>query len=143
MTTAKKAHSTAKAPAHKAKAADKPKADDEHIVQQKPDMSEALAGQGSTMEAIGQGSITEEAPAVHAQEAAAETEGRVVQQGDDVILHTISPIAGNTESRGKVLSVNPDSTIAVRVPLPDGRTQDVTSVHNRQQQGGEPWFELV
>lgn len=126
-----------------AAAADEPQADDEHITQHKPSMAEALAGEGKTMEDIGKGSIVEEAPAVRAQEAVEEGAGRVVQQGDDVILHSSNPIAGALDVRGKILKVNQDGTVAVRVPLPDGRTEDFSGVYNARQQDGSKWFEFA
>lgn len=99
-------------------------ADGEHITQQMPTLSEAFGASGgnTTMGDIGAGSVTEEAPAVHS--TVSDTE-RVVHQGDEVIVHGRAIIDGNTSMPGRVLKVNQDKSIAVRVLRATGQTFDV------------------
>lgn len=95
-----------------------------------------------TMESVGEGSITEKAPAVRAQEAQPEGAGKVVQQGADVLLHTHNPLNGKLETKGKILKVNGDGSVAIRADLGDGRTEDFTSVGPTPTADTNPWFEL-
>ncbi len=126
MTKTSKTQAAAKKPAPAAEA--KPKA--ETITQHKASVDDVLAG-NRTMENIGTGSIVEEAPAVRGNVEPVASD-RVVQQGDDVMLISKGPINGQLENRGKVLKVNPDKSLAIRVPLNDGGTRDFTGV------GSEP-----
>jgi len=75
------------------------------------------------------------------RKAAAPKAGKiVVQQGDDVILHTRSPIMGQTEVLASVIKVNQDATIAVRVPNNGyGRHEDFTGVKTAPQADGSFW----
>lgn len=148
MTDKKTAHK----PAHKAtepnaRDVDQPKATPgkhiagEHITQTKPDMADALAhtGPNATMDDIGKGSVTVEAPAVRGT-AAETTDKRVVQQGDEVVIITRNPVNGETRNHGKVLKVNDDSSIAVRVPRNDGNgVFDFSPVYNSERNGESHW----
>lgn len=113
------------------------KAGEGEITQNKPDIHEALAAE-RTLGAVGEGSITETAPAVTAS-TTSEASPRVVQQGDTVILHTPNPWNTSRENPGKVLKVNQDGTIAVRIPIGSGQYKDFSPVYNGQR-NGEDWF---
>lgn len=113
----------------------------EHIEQKKKTMEEGFAtsGPNATVSDVGEGSITEEAPAVRGT-ATEVADGRIVQQGDEVVVHTRSPINGLTENHGIVLKVNQDSTIAVRVPRADGNGAfDLSPVFNAPNNGEHYW----
>lgn len=129
--TTKKPAAAKKSPAAPRKAA-APKAG--KITQTKPTLAEGLANPNP---GIGKGSVRETAPAVR---AGIGNNKRVVQQGDDVILHTRSPIMGQTEVLASVIKVNQDATIAVRVPNNGyGRHEDFTGVLNKPS-NGEFWW---
>lgn len=143
MDTAKKTASTvAKAPAAKKPATsartpskNAPKAG--RITQTKPTLAEGMANPNPGISDIGTGSVRETAPAVR---AGIGNNKRVVQQGDDVILHTRSPIMGQTEVLASVIKVNQDATIAVRVPNNGfGRHEDFTGVKTAPQADGSFW----
>jgi hypothetical protein len=111
----------------------------EHITQQKPTMGEALAtgaAVNQSFETIGAGSVTEEAPAVRAQGDSK----RVVQQGDEVIVHGRGLMDGQNEAHGKVLKANPNGTIAVKLQRSNGVFYDVTNVHGVDPGTGELYF---
>jgi hypothetical protein len=110
----------------------------ETIVQHKATLDDTLAGDRS-MENIGKGSATELAPAVRGQTESTDSE-RIVQQGDDVVIFTKNPVNGQLENRGKVLKVNQDRTLAIRVPLSNGQTQDFTGVGNVETQDTNPYW---
>ena len=127
---AKTATKTASAP--KASAPKTSKA--AQVAQKKPTLAEGMANPAPGIADIGKGSITETAPAVRGKG------NRVVKQGDDVVLHVRSPIAGQTEVLGAVIKVNRDGTIAVRIPNNGhGRPQDFTGVLNAPA-NGEFWW---
>lgn len=112
-------------------------ADGERIEQNKQSLGEALATGQQGIADIGEGSITETAPAVTSSISEPD---RVVQQGDDVILHVRSPIMGRTEVLAAVIKVNQDGTIACRVPNNGyGRSEDFSPVFNKPQ-NGEFWW---
>lgn len=132
--TTKKPAAAKKSPAAPRKAA-APKAG--KITQTKPTLAEGLANPNPGIADIGKGSVRETAPAVR---AGIGNNKRVVQQGDDVILHTRSPIMGQTEVLASVIKVNQDATIAVRVPYNGyGRHEDFTGVLNKPS-NGEFWW---
>lgn len=132
--TTKKPAAAKKSPAAPRKAA-APKAG--KITQTKPTLAEGLANPNHGIADIGKGSVRETAPAVR---AGIGNNKRVVQQGDDVILHTRSPIMGQTEVLASVIKVNQDATIAVRVPNNGyGRHEDFTGVLNKPS-NGEFWW---
>jgi len=108
----------------------------ETITQRKANVDDVLAGNRS-MDNIGTGSIIEEAPAVRGQTEAADSD-RVVQQGDEVLLISKNPVNGVLENLGRVIKVNPDSSLAIRVPLSNGETQDFTGVGNEPTQDANP-----
>lgn len=114
----------------------------ETITQHKRSISDDGLDPG-TMESVGKGSITEEVPAVRAQEAREDGAGKVVQQGADVILHSHNPINGQTDVSGKILKVNGDGSVAVRVDLGNGETRDFTGVKPSKSEDTNPWFELA
>lgn len=133
--TAAKAPAAKKSPAAPRKTAAAPKAG--KITQQKPTLAEGLANPNPGISDIGTGSVRETAPAVSA--GLGDTK-RVVKQGDDVILHVRSPIMGLTDVLARVIKVNQDATIAVRVPNNGfGRHEDFTSVLNKPA-NGEFWW---
>lgn len=137
-----KAHDTAHKGDDKAKKpADSALLKGEHITQNKPTVGEAMAagtGSNATLDSIGEGSVEELAPAVRS--GMSDTD-RVVQQGDDVIVHGRAIIDGQTEMPGKVLKVNQDSSIAVRVIRTNGQAFDVPGkVHNRDLGTGETYW---
>ena len=143
MDTAKKTASpAAKAPAAKKPATsartpskNAPKAG--RITQTKPTLAEGMANPNPGIADIGKGSVRETAPAVR---AGIGNNKRVVQQGDDVILHVRSPINGQTAVKGSVIKINQDGTIAVRVPATgNDRPQDFTGVLNAPA-NGEFWW---
>lgn len=136
---------TAKPHAH-AKAADKTVADTdlprgknqealakgEHITQHKPTISEgmAMSGGNATLADVGKGSVTELAPAVRNAQSDSQSD-RVVQQGDEVVIHGRAIIDGQTSMAGLVLKVNQSGTIAARVIRTTGQTFDVPGeIHN-------------
>jgi hypothetical protein len=138
------AHAHAHADRAKAehKAASKPAnhIEGEHITQHKPTIGEGLAQSGgnATMDDIGKGSVTERAPAVRS--AVSDTD-RVVQQGDEVVVHGRGIIDGKTEMHGRVIKVNQDGSIAVRVTRDNGQTFDIPGeVHNRDTGDGSNYF---
>lgn len=108
------------------------------VEQQKQTLDEGLAaGPNPGIEEIGEGSITETAPAVS---STVSDTSRVVQQGDEVVLHVRSPINGRTDVPAAVLKINQDGTIAVRIPDNGfGQPQDFSPVYN-QPQNGEFWW---
>ena len=141
MDTAKKTASTvAKAPAAKKPATsartpskNAPKAG--RITQTKPTLAEGMANPNPGISDIGTGSVRETAPAVRIG-----ADKRILQQGDDVILHVRSPIQGQTEVLARVIKVNQDATIAVRVPNNGfGRHEDFTGVKTAPQADGSFW----
>ena len=139
MTTKTKTSATApaekKATSPRAASKNAPKAG--KITQQKPTLAEGLANPRPGIADIGKGSVRETAPAVR---AGIGNNKRVVQQGDDVILHTRSPIMGQTEVLASVIKVNQDATIAVRVPNNGfGRHEDFTGVKTAPQADGSFW----
>ncbi len=102
----------------------------EHITQHKPDVREAMANSGgigeNKLSEIGQGTHEELAPAVRSAEASNKADAkRVVQQGDEVVVHGRAIIDGETSMHGKVVKVNEDGTLAVRVLRTTGATFDV------------------
>lgn len=124
-----------KSPAAPRKTAAAPKAG--KITQTKPTLAEGVANPSPGIADIGKGSVRETAPAVRAGLGKGK---RVVQQGDDVILHVRSPINGQTEVLARVIKVNQDSTIAVRVPNNGfGRHEDFTGVKTAPQADGSFW----
>lgn len=131
--TAAKAPAAKKSPAAPRKTAAAPKAG--KITQQKPTLAEGMARPNPGISDIGTGSVRETAPAVRIG-----ADKRILQQGDDVILHVRSPIQGQTEVLASVIKVNQDATIAVRVPNNGfGRHEDFTSVLNKPA-NGEFWW---
>jgi hypothetical protein len=108
------------------------------IVQKKQTIGEALAQGTPNLSAIGSGSIKETAPAVQGSLSTVKSD-KVVQQGDEVIIHTRNPWNARLENAGEVIKVNQDGTIAVRVPLDDGRYHDFSPVYNGPR-NGEDWF---
>jgi hypothetical protein len=138
---AKADHKPAKADDEKA-ASDKPvnHIEGEHITQHKPTIGEgmAMSGGNATMDDIGKGSVVEEAPAVRS--AVSDTD-RVVQQGDEVVVHGRGIIDGQTEIHGRVLKVNQNGSIAVRVTRGNGQTFDIPGeIHNRDLGDGSNYF---
>jgi hypothetical protein len=112
----------------------------EHITQRKPDLSEAFAhtGANATIEDVGTGTIVEDAPAVRS--TISDTD-RVVQQGDEVIVHGRAIIDGLTEAHGLVLKVNQSGSIAVRIQRSNGQTFDVPGeVHNADLGDGSTYW---
>lgn len=110
----------------------------EHIEQNKPTISEAMghSGPNATLDDIGKGSVTELAPAVRSVESDGQPD-RVVQQGDEVMVHGRAIIDGQTSMHGKVIKVNEDGSIAVRVLRATGDTFDVPGkVSNRNPGDG-------
>jgi hypothetical protein len=102
-------------------------AEGEHITQRKPTIEEGMkagTGPNATLESVGKGSVEELAPAVRSAISDGQAD-RVVQQGDEVIVHGRAIIDGQTSMHGLVLKVNQDSTIAVRVQRTNGQTFDV------------------
>lgn len=115
--------------------------DGEHITQNKPTVEEGMAhtGPAATMDDVGRGSVTEDAPAVRNTVSDAASD-RVVQQGDEVVVHGRALVDGLSEAHGLVLKVNQDSTIAVRIQRANGQTFDITGIHNADLGTGESWW---
>lgn len=114
-------------------------ADQPHIEQQKPTVEEGVAQSGGNagLDDIGEGSITELAPEVRSVLSDSQPD-RVVQQGDEVVVHGRAIIDGLTAVHGKVIKVNADSTIAVRVQRANGQTFDIPGkIHNDDPGTGE------
>lgn len=137
MTTKTKTSATApaekKATSPRAASKNAPKAG--RITQTKPTLAEGMANPNPGISDIGTGSVRETAPAVRIG-----ADKRILQQGDDVILHVRSPIQGQTEVLARVIKVNQDSTIAVRVPNNGfGRHEDFTGVKTAPQADGSFW----
>ena len=117
--------------------------DAEHVTQNKPALGEVPgSGPNARMSDVGEGSFTEDAPAMRSGAENSPDKDRVVKQGDEVIVHGRALLDGNTEARGLVLKINQDSTIAVRIPRGNGTTFDLTSIHNRDLGTGESWWEF-
>lgn len=114
----------------------------EYVLQNKPNMAEGMAhaGVNASIKDVGKGSLTEEAPAVRSAGEGIADPDRVVQQGDEVIVHGRAIIDGLTSARGLVLKINQDSTIAVRIPRGNGQTHDVTQVKNYDAGDGSFWW---
>lgn len=115
----------------------------EHITQNKAALGEVSTGPNATMDDVGKGSFEQDAPAVRAAGEANANRDRIVQQGDEVIVHSRAIIDGLTEARGLVLKVlDTGDQIAVRIQRSNGQTHDITQVNNRDMGDGSPWFEF-
>ncbi len=112
------------------------------VIQTKPTLGEALAGQADGIEGVGEGSVEERAPRIMGAVVQATKNDREVRQGDEVILHTRSLLNGKLENAGVMLKANADGSIAVRVPLQTGGTRDFSPVYNGPQ-NGEDWFSVA
>lgn len=108
----------------------------ETITQRKPDIAQGLAQSAghAGFDSIGTGSVEETAPATR---STISDPDRVVQQGDEVVVHGRAIIDGLTSMPGRVIKVNQDGSVAVRVQRGTGQFFDIPGkVHNADQGDG-------